>query len=107
VTGAQLAESQELQPEEHVICQGVTAVPIGLVVFRDATRRTVIWTAISEETFHCPALEVTFTDKRVFICTFFSLFGTTAPQWARAPSFTRFLDHIKRRTTVGRTPLDE
>jgi hypothetical protein len=29
------------------------------------------------------------------------------PQWARAPSFTRFLDQIQRHTTVGRTPLDE
>ena len=37
----------------------------------------------------------------------FVYFGTTAPQWARASSFTRFLDHTQRRTTVGRTPLDE
>ena len=29
------------------------------------------------------------------------------PSWARASSFTRFLDHTPRRTTVGRTPLDE
>ena len=28
-----------------------------------------------------------------------------SPQWARASSFTRFLDHTQRRTTVGRTPL--
>ena len=28
-------------------------------------------------------------------------------QWAKASSFTRFLDHTQRRTTVGRTPLDE
>jgi hypothetical protein len=28
-------------------------------------------------------------------------------QWARASSFTRILDHTQRRTTVGRTPLDE
>ena len=33
--------------------------------------------------------------------------GVTAPQWPRASSFTRFLDHTQRRTTVGRTPLDE
>ena len=31
----------------------------------------------------------------------------SSPQWARASSFTRFLDHIQRRNTVGRTPLDE
>ena len=29
------------------------------------------------------------------------------PTRARASSFMRFLDHTKRRTTVGRTPLDE
>ena len=29
------------------------------------------------------------------------------PQWARASSFKRFLDHTRRRTAVGRTPLDE
>jgi len=28
-------------------------------------------------------------------------------QWATASSFMRFLDHAQRRTTVGRTPLDE
>jgi hypothetical protein len=37
--------------------------------------------------------------------TFF--FGATAPLWARASSFTRFLDHTQRRITVGRTPLDK
>jgi len=31
--------------------------------------------------------------------------GATAPQWATAFSFTRFLDHTQRRATVGRTPL--
>jgi hypothetical protein len=29
------------------------------------------------------------------------------PQWARASSFTRFLDHTKRCNTVGRTPPEE
>ena len=29
------------------------------------------------------------------------------PMWTRAASFLRFLDHIKRRTTVGRVSLDE
>jgi hypothetical protein len=28
--------------------------------------------------------------------------GTTAPPWARASSFMRFLDHTQWRTTVGR-----
>jgi hypothetical protein len=30
-----------------------------------------------------------------------------SPQRARVFSFTRFLDHTQRRTTVGRSPLDE
>jgi len=34
-------------------------------------------------------------------------FWRDSPQWARASSLSRFLDHTQRRTTVGRTPLDE
>jgi len=37
----------------------------------------------------------------------FFFYGATAPQWAMASSFTSFLDHKQRRTTVSRTPLDE
>jgi len=33
--------------------------------------------------------------------------GGNSLQWARASSFTRFLDHTRLRTTVGRTPRDE
>jgi hypothetical protein len=36
----------------------------------------------------------------------FISFGATALQWAMASSFTMFLDHTKRHTTVGRNPLD-
>ena len=38
---------------------------------------------------------------KIWVC-----FWRGSPHWARASSFTRFLDHT-RRTTVGRTPLDE
>ena len=34
-------------------------------------------------------------------------FGARAPQRARVSSFTSFLYHMQRRTTIGRTPLDE
>ena len=34
-------------------------------------------------------------------------FWSKSPQWASASSFTTFRDHTQRRTTVGRTPLDE
>jgi len=44
----------------------------------------------------------------LYVCIYnFFLFGATAPQWAMSFSFTRFLDHTQRRSTVGRTPLDE
>jgi len=33
--------------------------------------------------------------------------GETAPLWAKASSFTRFLGHTQRRSIFGRTPLDE
>ena len=40
--------------------------------------------------------------------TFYVLcFWRYSPQWARISTFTRFLDHTQRCTTVGRTPLDE
>ena len=38
--------------------------------------------------------------------SFFFLFLCNSPLWARA-SFTRFVDYTQRRTTVGRTYLDE
>ena len=38
----------------------------------------------------------------MFVC-----FWRNSPQWPRASSFTKFLDHTQRSTTVGRTPLDE
>jgi hypothetical protein len=34
-------------------------------------------------------------------------FWHDSPQWARASSFTRFLDHTQQSTIVGRDPLDE
>ena len=45
--------------------------------------------------------EIIYLNWNVFV------FGATAPQWAMTSSFTRFLDHTQRRTTVGRTPMDE
>jgi len=35
------------------------------------------------------------------------VFGATAPSGPGASSFTSFVDYTQRRTTVGRTPLDE
>ena len=38
----------------------------------------------------------------LFVC-----FWRDIPQWATTSSFTKFLHHTQRRTTVGRTPLDK
>jgi hypothetical protein len=38
---------------------------------------------------------------------YFICFWRDSPQWTRASSFTRFLDHTQRSTTVVRTPLDK
>ena len=43
----------------------------------------------------------------LFLPTYISLFWRDSPQWARASSFTKFLNHTQRRTTVTRTPLGE
>jgi hypothetical protein len=48
-------------------------------------------------------IEIDTNTPRLF---FFFYFWRNCPQWARATSFTRFLDHTQRRTAVGRTPLD-
>ena len=34
-------------------------------------------------------------------------FSETAPQWAKAPSFPKYLDHTQRRSIVSMNPLDE
>jgi hypothetical protein len=43
----------------------------------------------------------------LFPFVFFFFFWRNSQQWAMTSPFTRFLDHTQRRTTVGRTPLDE
>jgi len=42
----------------------------------------------------------------VILAAMFVCFYRDSPQWARASSFRRFLDHT-RHITFGRTPLDE
>jgi len=45
--------------------------------------------------------------NNVLIYLLFFIPWRNSLQWAMASSFTRFLNHTRRRTTVGRTPLDE
>ena len=55
----------------------------------------------------CLAENSLFLDLYLYIYIHFVCFWHNRPQWARASSFTSYLDHTQRRTTVGRTPLDE
>jgi len=48
-------------------------------------------------------LEKYFLNERCILFPFF--FWRNGPQWARAYSFTRFLNHTQRRSTVVRTVL--
>jgi len=43
----------------------------------------------------------------LFKSVFFLFIWSNSPHWARASSFTRFLDHTQLRATDGRTPLDK
>jgi hypothetical protein len=52
------------------------------------------------------SIQVNWYSFSLFVCLFVCVW-LNSPQWARASSFTRLLDHTQRRTTVGRTPLDE
>jgi len=43
----------------------------------------------------------------IIMASVFIFLWHNRPHWARAFSFTRFLDHTQRCTTVGRTPVDD
>ena len=46
------------------------------------------------------------TEEDIPSCIFFPI-ALAVQSWVVASSFTRFLDHTQRRTTVSRTPLDK
>ena len=52
-------------------------------------------------------LIVPFDVSMSYLASFPFSFGAAAQRGIWPPSFTRFLDRTQRRTTVGRTPLDE
>jgi hypothetical protein len=73
------------------------------LIYVSSTLRTAGWRLSSKE---CSKV-MHVIKSRGHSSSFFSFFlWRNSPQWARASSFLRFLDHIQR-TTVGRTPLDE
>jgi hypothetical protein len=59
-----------------------------------------------EITLSCNRSNNSNNNHNIFVCLFVCVWRDS-PQWARASSFTRFLDHKQRRTTVDRTPLHE
>jgi len=84
--------------------------PAGVVRSRDQGRQAVTDEVYGRAKVSCQNLKVSKSETfRKIMCLtgllFFFLHNS--PQWAKASSFTRFLDHTQRRTTVGRTPLDE
>ena len=66
----------------------------------------ISWTAWALKVYQWPPCNDITSIKSKCICWFFIGGNSPPPQWARASSFMRFLDHTKRRITVGRTPLD-
>jgi hypothetical protein len=75
---------------------------MGYGMTRNDNGERLVWTWMKMAVTDCNNLK-----QRIIINNICFFFGVTAPQWAWASSFTRFLDHTQRRTTVGRTPLDE
>jgi hypothetical protein len=52
-------------------------------------------------------LEPSLCSPTMYVLLFIYFLWLCSPAQAMASSSTRFLDHTQRRTTVGRTPLDE
>jgi len=53
------------------------------------------------------AQRLTITGAKLLLILYFFLLWRCDPTWVMASSFLRFVDHTQRRTTVGRTPVDE
>jgi len=71
----------------------------------EGDRNYVVYLDVYDSLGKISTLYFHFVVQFLLVCLF--VFGATAPQWARASSFTRFLDHTQRLTTIGRAPLDE
>ena len=72
------------------------------------------WKEAPLKSFHYPLMEGGTTqiislptDGRRHHSNHFFFLWRCDPTWVMASSFLRFLDYTRRRTTVGRTPLDE
>jgi len=66
----------------------------GMIRDEKGTNRSTLWSQ------KFGTVKITFHSERWSLVTFVC-YWCDSPQWARASSFTRFLDHTQRRTTVG------
>jgi len=81
----------------------VSLKPVGCNVFDEEVNAVCI-----TRTFICACwLSRDCSDRCAGVFKSAVCFWRNSPQWASVSSFTRFVDHKQRRTTVGRIPLDE
>jgi hypothetical protein len=83
----------------QVVSNGLS--PVGVIV------NTVLPTHVIDPFTEVTAIPIKYPKLTAAIRSIFFSFWHNSPQWVRTSSFTRFLDHTQRRTTVGRAPLDE
>ena len=87
--------------------QITTNVEVVICVLVEAFACNVEYMFIAFVSIKCPLFSASPVGIIFCFFVFWRISPPPLPQWAMASSFTRFLDHTQRRTTVGRTPLDE
>ena len=94
-------------PSSHQLVSGTLPVPTAVIIFKEPVGFCIYLSNIqSIEAVGKLTSSLASCYTQNLISLLFVL-GATAPHWARPSSFTRFLDHTQRRSTVGRTPLNE
>jgi len=85
--------------------QETSISPAGFYLTNSAGERPQTYAVdrAATETAECTILQYTAILRILFLIVLWRC----SPTRAMASSFTRFLDHTQRRTTFGRTPLDE
>ena len=95
-------------PSSHQLVSGTLPVPTAIIIFKEPVgfgiRLSNIQSleAVGKFTSSLASCYTQNLISLLFVC-----FGRDSPHWARASSFTRFLDRTQRRIAVGRTPVNE
>jgi choline dehydrogenase-like flavoprotein len=100
-------DRQYVSQNENVSCgEKPCPMPRGIVLGGTSTINAMLYVRGSPEDYdHWAKLgNLLLTGK---VLSLFVCFWCDSPQWARASSVKRFLDHTQRHTTVGRNPLEE